>query len=319
MMINLNSPWEEMSESSRRRVNDIPGHNVYWIKDINGRYGFYIESSSGFPSEKETISLNGIEVIKRNAQAGHGELILFLNEKENSQIFCKLCEDLIATISTQQDNHKMVSAVEIRLQRWQELLKKSYNFSMSIEAQMGLFTELTLLKDILIPEIGEDQSINAWVGPDFDKQDFLLDNAVIEVKSYRTSKGQHVSISSAEQLFCEKQPLFLVSYGLTRSDNGETVKVLSAKIQEALAEKSKLLLDIFNLKLIDYGFIPDLENEPYIGFLIDTVKVFKISTDFPRLIPPMIPPEILRLKYSIDLSMCEKFEINFESIFIKDT
>ena len=319
MTINItNSPWEEMFESSRRRVLDVKSHNVYWIKDINGRYGLYVESSSKFTSESLIISLNGIEVIKRNSQVGFGELILLLNEKEDSQIFFRLCEDLIATISIHNDNDQMVSAVEIRLQRWQELLQKSNNFSMSIEAQMGLFTELTLLKDILFNEVGEEQSINAWVGPDFDKQDFLLDNAVIEVKSYRTSKGQHALISSAEQLYCEKQPLFLVSYGLTRSENGQTVQTLSSEIKEILSKRTKFLLDIFNLKLVDYGFIPELEKEPYAGFLIDTIKVFQIEGDFPRLIPTMISSAIKRLKYSIDLSLCGEFIVDLSAIFVKD-
>lgn len=318
MTTNLKLPWAEMAESSRRRIDVLAKHNVYWIMDINGRYGIYIESAKKFVSEKLTISLNGIEVIKRNAQSGVGELILLLNIKEDSQIFCKLCDDLISTIELYPDNNGMVSAVEVRLQRWQELLKKSNDFAMPIEAQMGLFSELTLLKKILFPEVGEEQAINAWVGPDFDKQDFLLDSAVVEVKSYRTSKGQQVTISSAQQLYCEKQPLFLVSYGLTRSDNGNTVKDLSLDIKETLSKKSKLLFDIFNLKLTDYGFIPELENEPYVGFLIDTTRVFRVNADFPKLTPSMIPSEIPRLKYSIDLSLCDDFEVKFSSIFMKE-
>lgn len=316
-MTNQELPWTKMAESSKRRVDVIPKHNVYWITDINGRYGIYIESAKRFISEKLTISLNGIEVIKRNSQSGVGELILLLNKKEDSQIFCKLCEDLISTVEIHHDNDGMVSAVEVRLQRWQELLKKSNNYVMPIEAQMGLFAELTLLEKILFQKIGVAQAINAWVGPDFDKQDFLLDNAVIEVKSYRTSKGQQISISSAQQLYCEKQPLFLVSYGLTRSENGRNVNDISSDIKVTLSKTSKLLLDIFNIKLIDYGFIPELENEPYIGFLIDTTRVFQVNANFPKLIPPMIPLEIPRVKYSIDLSLCNDFEVGFTSIFEK--
>jgi hypothetical protein len=316
-MTNQELPWTKMAESSKRKIDVIPKHNIYWITDINGRYGIYIASAKRFISEKLTISLNGIEVIKRNSQSGVGELILLLNKKEDSQIFCKLCEDLISTVELHHDNDGMVSAVEVRLQRWQELLKKSSNYVMSIEAQMGLFAELTLLEKVLFQKIGVEQAINAWVGPDFDKQDFLLDNAVIEVKSYRTSKGQQVSISSAQQLYCEKQPLFLVSYGLTRSENGKNVNNISSDIKVTLSKTSKLLLDIFNIKLIDYGFIPELENEPYIGFLIDTTRVFQVNANFPKLIPPMIPLEIPRVKYSIDLSLCNDFEVEFTSIFEK--
>ena len=314
-MTNQNQPWEDMSESSRRRVDILAKHNIYWIVDINGRYGLYIESSNKFKSEKIIINLNGIEVIKRNALSGIGELILLLNIKEDSQLFCKLCEDLISTVELHHENDEMISGVEVRLQRWQELLKKSNNFGMSIEAQMGLFAELTFMDKVLFTEIGEEQAVNAWVGPDFDKQDFLLDNSVVEVKSYRTSKGQQVTISSAQQLYCEKQPLFLISYGLTRSENGKTVKDLANSIKDVLSKKSKLLVDFFNLKLNDYDFIPELENEPYIGFLIDNTRVYGVYENFPRLTPKVVPTEISSVKYSIDLSLCEDFEVLPNAIF----
>lgn len=318
MTINPKLPWSGMTESTRRRVEIISNHDVYWITDIQGRYGIFIASETAFKTTKSSISLNGISVIKRNSELGHGELILLLFEKTNAEIFNKLCEDLISTINQHHSNDAMVSAVEIRLQRWQELLKRSSDFGMSLETQMGLFSELCFIKDVLIPKIGEEQAINAWVGPDFDKQDFLLDNAVVEIKSYRTSKGQLVSISSAQQLYCEKQPLYLVSYGLTQSENGNSVSTISENIKDILSSKSKLLFDIFNLKLTDYGFIPELESEPYQGFLVDNRKFFRVNETFPKLTPPIIPTEIPRVKYSIDLSACDEFEVDMSAMFTKE-
>ena len=317
-MTNLKLPWENMPESSRRRIDVITKHNVFWIKDINGRYGIIIESILEFDSLKATISIKGIDVIKRNSSTHLGELILLLNETEDSRIFSKLCEDLVSTINLHEDNKSMLSAVEIRLLRWQELLKKRSSKGMAIPVQMGLFTELTFLMNVLCPRISEEQAINSWVGPDYDKQDFLLDKAVVEIKSYRTSKGAQVSISSAQQLYCEKQPLYLVTYGLTRSNNGESVADIVEVITKHLSSKSKLLLDMFNIKLIDFGYIPEIETEPYAKFLIDTVNVFQVTENFPRLIPQMIPLEITSLKYIIDLSICTAFLSTFSSLFAEE-
>ena len=314
-MTNLLLPWDGMDTSSRRRVALQTLHDVHWVTDINGRCGILIQLRSSFDSEVSTISLNGIEVLKRNSNHGNGELILLLNRKEDSQIFYKLCEDLISTMELFEDNDAMISALEVRLQRWQELLKKSGNYLMPIELQMGLFAELTFLKNNLFQEIGLEQSVHSWVGPDFDKQDYLLDNAVVEIKSYRTSKGEEVSISSAQQLYSGKQPLYLIAYGLTRSDNGLSILDLVVEIQEMLSTKSKLITDIFNLKIVDYGFVPELQNEPYAGFLIDTARIFKVANDFPRITPLMIPKEVTRLKYTIDLSGCKDYEVTFQSIF----
>lgn len=313
LMTNHILPWYGMSDSSRRRLNTITKHNVYWITDLNGRFGIYIKSISEFVSTKTSINLNGIELIKRNS-SGNGELILLLNDKKDAQIFNKICEDLITTIEQHDNNEAMVSGVEIRLQRWQELLRKSLNSGMSLELQMGLFSELVFLKDYLSNKCSIESAVFSWVGPDFDKQDFLLDSAIVEIKSYRTSKGQLVDISSKQQLYSEKQPLFLVSFGLTRSENGKTVGDLVSQITEILSPVSKLTLDLFNTKLVNYGYIPELENEPYVDFIIDKIRFFSVLEGFPR-VPLSLPLEIVKLRYTIDLSLCNAFETAFEEIF----
>lgn len=272
-MTNLTLPWEDMPESSRRRISTITNHNVYWITDLEGRFGIFIKSSSEFVNVKTAISLNGIDLIKRNS-TGTGELILLLNDIKDAPIFNKICEDLISTIEQHENNDAMVIGVEVRLQRWQELLRKSHSNGMSVELQMGLFSELVFLKDYLSKKLNIESAVISWVGPEFDKQDFLFDSAIVEVKSYRTSKGQLVDISSKQQLYSEKQPLFVVTFGLTRSEAGQTVEDIVSEISELLASVSKLTLDVFNTKLVNYGYIPELENEPYVGFMIDKTRFF---------------------------------------------
>lgn len=313
LMTSLTLPWEDMPESSRRRISTITNHNVYWITDLEGRFGIFIKSSSEFVNVKTAISLNGIDLIKRNS-TGTGELILLLNDIKDAPIFNKICEDLISTIEQHENNDAMVIGVEVRLQRWQELLRKSHSNGMSVELQMGLFSELVFLKDYLSRELNIESAVISWVGPEFDKQDFLFDSAIVEVKSYRTSKGQLVDISSKQQLYSEKQPLFLVTFGLTRSEAGQTVEDVVSEISEHLASVSKLTLDIFNTKLVNYGYIPELENEPYVGFMIDKTRFFSIREGFPR-VPLDIPLEIVKLNYTIDLSLCNDFEVTFDNIF----
>ncbi|ACT48749.1 conserved hypothetical protein [Methylotenera mobilis JLW8] len=312
-MTNLTLPWEGMPESSRRRISTITNHNVYWITDLEGRCGIFIKSRSEFANVKTSISLNGIDLIKRNS-TGTGELILLLNDIKDAPIFNKICEDLISSIEQHENNDAMIIGVEVRLQRWQELLRKGHSNVMSVELQMGLFSELVFLKDYLSRELNIESAIISWVGPEFDKQDFLFDSAIVEVKSYRTSKGQLVDISSKQQLYSEKQPLFLVTFGLTRSEAGQTVEDIVSEILELLAPVSKLTLDVFNTKLINYGYIPELKNEPYVGFIIDKTRFFSIGEGFPR-IPFDIPLEIVKLGYTIDLSLCNAFEVTFDNIF----
>jgi energy-converting hydrogenase A subunit M len=312
-MTNIESPWSNMEKSSQRRIDFNTSHNLFWITDLHGNYGFCIQAEGIVINSDNKINLKGISVIKRNSNKDYVELFLILNKKEDWQIFLSLCEDLISVTKKYDTDEKMISAVEIRLRRWQQLLKQNRNQEFTIEKQMGLFSELKCLKDVVALNDGIKQAIISWVGPEFDRQDFLMENAAIEVKSHRTSKGEIVQISSLHQLHSEKEPLFLISYALTSSENGLSVEDVSRSIRELLKSESNEIIDLFEDKLIQYGYIPEIIKEPLQKFIVDKHKVFYISNSFPKIFPKDIKSQITSVKYSIDLSRCHEFEVEPKS------
>ena len=314
-MTKLENPWLDMPESSQRRVDTQSNHNLFWIIDLEGKYGFLLHSKNKFNDITNLSNLKGITIVKRNTSISQGELILLLNKNEDWQIFVALCEDLISITHKYKKDEAMISAVEVRLKRWQQLLRQDRNQEMSVERQMGLFTELLCLKDILYPKIGISQSIISWVGADFDKQDFLLDNAIIEVKSYRTTKGPTVHISSLQQLYSDKEPLFLLTYGLTQSENGLSIEDLVNDIDKLLENESTETKDSFDNKLLEYGFIPEIVKTPLYKFISDKNRAYFISDDFPKISPFNVRSQIQNVKYSIDLLQCVDYEIEKENIF----
>ena len=230
-MTSKSNPWLDMPESTQRRVKSNTPHNLFWMTDLEGNYGFELQSKDLFSDGKSPANLKGIELIKRNSDYGYGQLFLVLVDKEDWQIFYSLCNDLISITDNYEEDAAMISAVEVRLKRWQQLLKQDRGMAMDLHRQMGLFGELLCLRNIVTPKYGLEQAIISWVGADFDKQDFLLDEAVLEVKSYKTSKGQMAHISTIKQLISEKLPLFLVTYSLTQTNKGESIKDIVKSIQ----------------------------------------------------------------------------------------
>lgn len=314
-MTKIDNPWLNMPESSQRRVDTQSNHNLFWITDLEGRYGFLLHSQYKFQDITNPANLKGITIVKRNTMSNNGELFLILNKNEDWQIFVALCEDLISITHKYEKDEAMISAVEVRLKRWQQLLKQDRNQDMSLERQMGLFSELLCLKDIIYPKIGISQSITSWVGADFDKQDFLLDNAIIEVKSYRTTKGPTVHISSLQQLYSDKEPLFLLTYGLTQSENGLSINDLVQDIDKLLENESTEIKDSFDNKLLEYGFIPEIVKTPLYTFISDKNRVYFISDEFPKISPYNVKSQIQNVKYSIDLLQCMDYEIDKKNIF----
>jgi hypothetical protein len=184
-----------------------------------------------------------------------------LNEKEDWQIFHALCEDLISVSEKHKVCAKMQYAVENRLLRWKQLLKSQHIPKMTLERQMGLFSELLCLRNVAAAEHGLKSAVNAWVGPEFDKQDFSFESSAVEVKSFRSSKGSTVSISSIGQLDCPKERFYLLAYGLTCCDNGESIAdivediIIKLNVQFFISKKPFALVIIFSLSRINSGEI----------------------------------------------------------------
>lgn len=312
-MNNIN-PWENMPESSKRRIDEQTNRNLFWMTDLRGDYGFFIQTADAFDDTKWTINLKGISVLKRNSQDLRGELILVLNNREDWQIFKILCDDLTAEALRCESDQKMITAAEARLKRWQRLLKQDLYRELTAEVQMGLFSELLCLRDIIAPKIGIGQAVGAWVGPDLDKQDFLMEKSAVEVKSYRTSKGAAASISSAQQLSSDKEFLFLIAYGLTPTENGLSIEDIADSIKDGLSGASGESSDSFENKLAQYGYIPELIKEPLIKFVSDKNRAYFVTEEFPKIDAANVHSQIISVKYSIDLARCTEFEIDFNSL-----
>jgi hypothetical protein len=313
-MSSEDNPWESMPRSSQRRVSSDMPHDVYWMTDTEGKYGFCLKIPNSFDDGLSIPNLKGISTLKRNSAEGFGELFLILNDKDDWEIFNVLCNDLINTALQCGIDEEIIDAVEIRLRRWHLLLKRERQKELTLEVQMGLFSELLCLRDSIAPRVGIKQASISWVGPNFDKQDFLLENSAVEVKSYRTSRGPVVEISSAKQLSSEKESLYLLTYGLTNSDTGSTVEDLAKSISAMLSAESAGALDAFESKLMSYGYIPEMVKEPLIKFKLDRNRAYVITDDFPKINPQDLKAQIISVNYSIDLTLCAEFEVEFNSI-----
>lgn len=312
------NPWISMPESSQRRAVSKTQFNLFWITDLSGRYGFCVQTEDALKNVDETIKLKGISILKRNSNNGQGELFLILNKKEDWEIFRILCEDLITTAERCSTENMLIINIDVRLKRWQQLLKQERNRELSIEIQMGLFAELLCLRDIAAPNIGLKAAIISWVGPEYDKQDFLMMNCAIEVKAYRTSKGEIVSISSLQQLDSPKDYLYLITNGLTCAEEGFSIEDIALKIKELLRMESLEISDAFESKLIEYGYIPELINKPLQRFRVDSQKAYLISETFPKIVRKNVDNEITAVKYLIDMAQCGQYEIGIDSLFEED-
>ena len=304
-----------MEKSVERKIKKSGQKKTYWVTDIYGRYGISFRISTIFNDINNLPKLRGVQLQKRNVGGHKGELNLILADKNEWELFLALCNNLISVSLEFDSDEASILAVENRLKRWQELLKKERSRELAIERQMGLYTELKCLRDTIIPKIGFKAAITSWVGADFDRQDFLLDDVAIEVKSHKSSKGEIVQISSKYQLDSIKNKVVLISYSLTFSETGETVQDIVDDIKQQLRLEDIHITKLFETKLLECDFIPELLEKPLQPFLIDNKKNYLVTDDFPRIESYRVSSLIQKMTYSIELAYCARFEIEEDQIF----
>lgn len=306
----MNNPWLGLDLLNKIRVRESIKHNAFWIMDAFNQYGLIIQCDEDFILPGREIKLKGIE-IKLDNSSTPNQLILLLKEMRDWELFLVLCNDLITVMK--EHDQDIIAKVMKRLERWQKLLQRTALKVMTKEEQMGLFSELKILRDYFIPIYGYSGALRSWVGALGDKQDFLLGNLAVEVKSFRITSGNSVWISSKEQLNSEKNPLYLFACALNEVGD-ETIADLIQSISAQIETES--LLNEFIDKVEQYGYIQEIQKDFLAKFCLEEVNGYEVREGFPKINLNHVSPLIKNMKYNIDLSGCSQFKVNITDILI---
>lgn len=303
----MNNPWENIGQGYyRRQDKDI---NAFYAKNESGEYLFIIDLEELLDKDIE-LSLKGID-LKTSKKDNSSFLTLILKNETNWEIFLQLCEDLMISAKAVKSNR--AKNIHSRLVRWQTFLKNE-NHNISEEIQIGLMGELIFLNEYLSKYVSFEQAINAWVGPEKEKQDFRLKGISIEIKSFMDNKQDQVNISSVEQLNNNDNNLYLCTMGFKSSDSGETLEDYCKKIQKRIYEECPSILSVFEDLLMSYGY--------YLHCKYDNLKqlsqyknsCYIVNNKFPKIPITIKNPAILNINYKLDLSYCKEFLVEIKDI-----
>lgn len=292
--------------SSSRRVEVETIHDFYWVMDDQGRMGIKINLKNIAHDSGSIGKINGIILITRINENSENEFFLMINNPSDRDIFYRLCMDLINNSLLVDGQVQLYKSLSNRLRHWQRFLSQSSSKTMTEQLQMGLFTELSFLNEDVLHLMNNEQALLSWIGPDFDKQDFSFEGCLAEIKSFITSKGPFVKISSMHQLFYDLKPLYLIAFGISRVAIGRSIIDLIKEIRKKL--NNPLTVETFDIKLAKYGYFEGITEEPFFNYFVDSKRIYSVESGFPRIVSNQISNQILAVQYSIDLSKCSLFE-----------
>ncbi|MEG0236272.1 MAG: PD-(D/E)XK motif protein [Cetobacterium sp.] len=297
----MNNPWKDLDNYKMKRVSSKGKFDIYWLKDLKGNYCLNFRIENAFKNFKS------VETKELKTSFSDDNLVIILKDSSNWEIFKVFCDDLVLSSEELLDSNKISPKLYSRINEWKDLLQGKLRKILSLEEQMGLFSEVLTLKELILTNSG---NINSWRGPDKDSQDFLCNNCSIEVKSCLSSKRRLATISSKYQLETEKKNLFMIFYSLTKTEKGLNLKQLIDETLKLIKIESDRT--IFLKKLLELGY--SFEETEYFSFIVDSKTYFDINENFPKLISSNIDNEIVEVKYKIDLSLCNEFLINEKKV-----
>jgi hypothetical protein len=250
------------------------------------------EEPTEIPQELEAVVVQTIETDRTYLDIyakGHYEMI-----------FTPMANQIFVGVSVQ--GRKPIDVVVETIEEFRGALKP-LKPDLTLAEQIGLFGEIWVLCNVLIPNIGA-RACSLWSGPDAERHDFIGDNAHIEVKTTTRSEDKH-EISRTDQLRAPGgKKLLFVSIQLERSEGGtSTLATLIDEVIVALGIDGKAI-DAFESRLAKMRWHDGLRQSSELKkFNLRDAQFFEVEGSFPRLPDDYIPPRgITGIKYVIDIS-----------------
>jgi hypothetical protein len=321
--------WQELTSELRsdtgivrRRIQMPNGANVFIaMLSPSGLPALLVETDcNNVPS---TINVNCQGFTLKSGQNQLSDLLtstcllLELADSKFRDVFLVLVKDILNKMYAANSESQSVRTFLSQLSRWQGFFNKHGQTGLTTQEQHGLWGELWALKNVLATNIGLSTSILAWEGPEGANQDFAFDDLICEVKTSVSPPHEKFQVSNVLQLDSSSSTVFIVLFLAieTRQSTLCTLSQLVEEIRSVVAETNPQLLDIFNTKLIHYGYLK-IHEEYYnkTGYLLRHSILYLVSDDFPRILEKDLPNGVGDVKYSISNAACTGFVIESEKI-----
>jgi hypothetical protein len=235
-----------------------------------------------------------------------------LKETRYADVFTALTEDLVRRVTEAGNPAAQAKAFLGQLTRWQKFLSAPSD-GLGEEAQRGLWGELRLLREVLLPAFGTG-TVQSWKGGERAHQDFQMSSGAIEVKTTLAKKPQVVRITSERQLDDSTLPvLFLSVLSLDLREGGETLPALVGSVREKLAGDASAR-ESFEDGLLETGYMDAHAGRYESGYSVRTMSFFRIAPEFPRIVESDLPAGTGDANYALDVSACDPFRITQEEM-----
>ena len=324
MKNDLYDPWkpikrpDKMSTVTARRVDSSSPWGVFWAVDVDGNCLLMLQHGRDAMVPRRLPKLRGLQVETRLPEEGpHGLLVIRLLEREQREIFHRLCLDIVAATVAAKAEEEAVERFLGRTWRWHRLLRSGRDGRLSEEEQRGLAGELRFLGRHLFPTLGIAVAVRCWTGPLDAPKDFEIGRTSVEVKARRGTATPQVPIASEHQLDSSGVGSLLLYVAEVTAATEDTVALtiteIAEEVRSVIAAREPAAIELFEERLLSMGF--DWEDD-YSDkrWFTGREHLFEVREGFPRITASMVPGGVQNVHYSISLPECESFRVDISEL-----
>jgi hypothetical protein len=240
----------------------------------------------------------GLKVKKRLLDSG--QFLDLCSPASYERVFTPFCHELADAVVNEQRDPWVAARTIIRA--WQSAWKLP-KATMDKSVQVGLYGELWVLENVLVPGLG-GRAIELWSGPERERHDFVGRSLHIETKTTRRDRLEF-TISRMDQLIAPAgKHLLLAAVRVEESIGGmETIADAIDRVRFLISDDCGTE-DLFLGKLAALGWRDDLRRYgELIRLNLRDAFFFAVEGMFPRLPDDFCaPPGVVAIEYTIDLS-----------------
>jgi len=326
MLTAIENLWNDMEKSIHSSADN---HSSGWVLRLarpdnrcplyaacqlkEGRRALLIQLPGELmPSPRRWPQCRGLEAIAVRFD-GREHFGVALKDAAFADVFASLANDLARRLDTVTSPDEQAQVFLSQLARWQKFLSASSE-GLSREEQQGLWGELSVLRDILLPH-GGPAIIEAWKGPEGAHQDFQFGTGAIEVKTTQAGAPQVVRISNERQLdhaYCPDLLLCVVAVD-SRENAGEHLPGMVNSIRSILPS-SGVIRDLFDDRLLSAGYL-DAHARRYMdtGYILRSRSFYQVNDSFPAITERLLPSGVGDVSYALSISACDPYKLSENS------
>jgi hypothetical protein len=282
--------------SVRRRLLPDSALDVFTEVRFPSRDWALLVHSNEQMDDRDLLLATGLTCRTRN-----GSVEVVAGPETDRLLFCTLLADLVRQLNLPAS--APTTALLRRLTAWRRMLGRGLPTGLTPEARIGLYGELLVLREVMLPAIGP-AAVRAWVGPSSAPQDFRHSATAVEVKTVSRRDPDRCRISHERQLDSTGLArLFLMHQVVGTASEGASLGELVDELRDDPLVRSEL--SWFENCLLEAGWL-DAHRDQYLNdrYVLTRRQYFAVSDGFPRMIPADLPPGVSGVSYLVDLSTC---------------